>query len=142
MVIRQVLWYASESWTLDKKSESALDASERKVLRRILIPMKENSTWKLSNNNELCRHFEELRASNIITLKRLQRAGHIQLMGEKLTKKDSGKQHYWKRPVGKSRKRWVNAVEIDSREILKVRNWNREPLDRQVWRDHIKEAKA
>jgi hypothetical protein len=26
-----------------------------------------------------------------------------------------------KRPVGKPRKRWVNAVEIDSREVLKVR---------------------
>jgi hypothetical protein len=39
-----VLWYASESWTLDKKSESALDVSERKVLGRILIPVKDNST--------------------------------------------------------------------------------------------------
>jgi hypothetical protein len=39
-VIRPVLWHASESWTLTKKSELALDASERKVLRRILGPMK------------------------------------------------------------------------------------------------------
>jgi hypothetical protein len=40
------------------------------------------------------------------------------------------------------RKRWINAVEIDSREILKVRNWKRESQDRQVWRRHLKEAKA
>jgi hypothetical protein len=37
-----------------------------------------------------------------------------------------------KRPAGKPRKRWVNAVEIDSTEILKVRNWKRESLDRYV----------
>jgi hypothetical protein len=47
-----------------------------------------------------------------------------------------------KRPVGKPRKRWINAVEIDSREILKVRNWKREAINRQVWRRHLKEAKA
>jgi hypothetical protein len=44
-------------------------------------------------------------------------------------------------PVGKPRKRWVNAVETDSRVILKVRNWRRESLDRQVWKRHLKEVK-
>jgi hypothetical protein len=47
-----------------------------------------------------------------------------------------------KRPVGKPRKRWINAVEIDSKEILKLRNWKRESEDRQVWRRHLKKAKA
>jgi hypothetical protein len=47
-----------------------------------------------------------------------------------------------KRPVDKPRKRWINAVEIDSKEILKVRNWKRESQVRQVWRRHLKEAKA
>jgi hypothetical protein len=46
-----------------------------------------------------------------------------------------------KRPVGKPKKRWVKALEIDSTEILKVRNW-RKPLDWQIWRHHLKEAKA
>jgi hypothetical protein len=47
-----------------------------------------------------------------------------------------------KRPVGKSRKRWVNAVEIYNTEILNMRNWKREPADRQIWRPHVEEAKA
>jgi hypothetical protein len=47
-----------------------------------------------------------------------------------------------KRTVGKPRKTWINAVEIDSKEILKVRNCKRESLDRQVWRRHLKQAKA
>jgi hypothetical protein len=45
-----VLWYASESWTLAKKSELALDAFERKVLRRIIGPMKENKAWRIRYN--------------------------------------------------------------------------------------------
>jgi hypothetical protein len=47
-----------------------------------------------------------------------------------------------KRPVGKPRKIWVNEVEIDSREILRVRTRKRLFPDRQVSRHHLKEAKA
>jgi hypothetical protein len=46
------------------------------------------------------------------------------------TENDSGK-----RPVGKTRGRsWVNAVDTETKEILKAGNWKRESLDRQVWR--------
>lgn len=48
----------------------------------------------------------------------------------------------WNRPLGKRTKRWVNAVELDIREILKVRNWKTESPDRQVWRRHLKKAKV
>jgi hypothetical protein len=37
-----------------------------------------------------------------------------------------------KRPIGNPKKRWVNVVEIESRVILKVGNWNRESPERQV----------
>jgi hypothetical protein len=47
-----------------------------------------------------------------------------------------------KRPVGKPRNRWVNSVKIDSRGILKMRNWKRESLDSEVWRRYLKGAKA
>jgi hypothetical protein len=69
-VIKPVLRYTSESWTLAKKSESALDAFERKVLRRILGQMKENNTWRIIYSDEFCKKFEEPSVSNIIKLKR------------------------------------------------------------------------
>jgi hypothetical protein len=47
-----------------------------------------------------------------------------------------------KRPIGNPRKRWINVVEIESRVILKVGSWKRESLERQVWKRHLKEAKA
>jgi hypothetical protein len=64
-----MLWYASESWTLAKKSDLALDAFERKVLRRILGPMKEKNTWRIRYNNELYKQFDKPSISNIIKLK-------------------------------------------------------------------------
>jgi hypothetical protein len=138
MVIRLVLWYASESWTLCKKSELALDAFERKVLRRILGPMKENDAWRIRYNNELYKQFDEPSLSNIIKFKR-----QVQCMeGKRILKRILERHFIGKRPVGKPRERWINAVEIDSREILIVRNWKREALNRQVWRHYLKEAKA
>jgi hypothetical protein len=76
-VIRPVLWYASQSWTLAKKSELALDAFERKVFRRTLGSTKENDAWRIRYNNELYKQFDEPSLSNIIKLKRLQWAGHV-----------------------------------------------------------------
>jgi hypothetical protein len=112
-------------------------------LRRILGPVKENDAWRIRYNNELYKQFYEPSLSNIIKLKRLQWAGHVQRMeGKRIPKRILESNFIGKRPVGKPRNRWINAVEIDSREILKVRNWKRESLDRQVWRRYLKEAKA
>jgi hypothetical protein len=49
--------------------------------------------------------------------------------------------------IGKSsvenpRKRWVNAVEMGNRNILKARNWRRKPLDKQVWRRRLRKFRA
>jgi hypothetical protein len=47
-----------------------------------------------------------------------------------------------KRPVGKPSKRWVNAVEIDIRDILKTRKCKGEYIERQACRRHLKETKV
>jgi hypothetical protein len=67
----------------------------------------------------------------------IQWAGHIQHMDEKRILKMTLKDNIiGERPVGKPIRRWVN------REVLKVKNWERESLDRKVWRRHLKETKA
>jgi hypothetical protein len=143
MVIRPLLWYANENWTFAKKSKSALNAFGGKVLRRLLGPMKESNTCRIRYNIKLWKQFQEPSTSNIIKLKRLQWAGHIQHVDEKCIPESILESNIiGKRPVRKPRERWVNEMEIYSREILKVRNWKRESLDRQVWRRHLKDAKA
>jgi hypothetical protein len=105
--------------------------------------MKEDDAWRIRYNNELYKQFDEPSLSNITELKRLQWAGHVQHMeGKRIPKRILERIFVGKRPVDKPRKRWINAMETDSREIFKVRNSKRESLDRHVWRHYFKEAKA
>jgi hypothetical protein len=51
-------------------------------------------------------------------------------------------QMFGKRPVGKHKKRWMNAVKEGSYQILKWRNWEVKAQDKDEWRSRIEKAKA
>ena len=46
-LIRPVVSYGAEAWTLKKKEEQAVLIFERKIFRRIYGPEYENGEWKL-----------------------------------------------------------------------------------------------
>jgi len=52
-LIRPVVSYGVEAWTLTKKEEQALLIFERKIFRRIYGPKYENGEWKSRTNQEL-----------------------------------------------------------------------------------------
>jgi hypothetical protein len=52
-LIRTVLTYGSETWTLSKNSESVVSTFERKILRRIYGPVQDNGQWRIRYNKEL-----------------------------------------------------------------------------------------
>jgi len=52
-LIRPVVSYGAEAWTLTKKEEQALLIFERKIFRRICGPKYENGEWKSRTNREL-----------------------------------------------------------------------------------------
>jgi hypothetical protein len=83
----------------------------------------------MNDGGYLAIHFAVFYSSFIILAKRMPK----RILGSSI----SGK-----KPVGKPRKSCVNAVEIDSTGILKMRNFNTESLDRQVWSRHLKQAMA
>ena len=82
-MIRPTLWYACESWTLNKSDENALNSFERKILRRILGPINDRGTWRLRNNKEVYNNFKEPCISTIIKFKKLEWAGHVTRMENK-----------------------------------------------------------
>ena len=45
-IIRPIVSYGAEAWTLTKKEEQALLIFERKIFRRIYGPKYENGEWK------------------------------------------------------------------------------------------------
>ncbi|KAG7311679.1 hypothetical protein JYU34_002732 [Plutella xylostella] len=142
-VIRPILMYGCEAWTLTQKEESQLLVAERKVLRKIFGPrQRPDGSWRVLKNAEL----EDLMAgANIVgetKAHRLRWLGHLQRMGEDR----SAKRAYMgrptgRRPVGRPRYRWSDAVEADLRE-LQVVDWRETALDRQKWRSLVSEAKT
>jgi hypothetical protein len=59
VIIRPVLTYASETWTLSKTNERQLSLFERKLLRCIFGAKQENGTWRKRYNYELYETFNE-----------------------------------------------------------------------------------
>jgi len=47
-----------------------------------------------------------------------------------------------RRPVGEPKRRWIYAVEEESKKILSLRKWKRETVPKQEQRGSIQEAKA
>jgi hypothetical protein len=58
------------------------NAFERRILRRIICPIKDKDHWRIKYNKELYEMFKEPEISIVIKLKRLQRAEHLQRMDE------------------------------------------------------------
>ena len=52
-LVRPVVTYGSELWTLTMEEERALAVFERKILRKIYGRVKENELWKTRQNDEL-----------------------------------------------------------------------------------------
>ena len=52
-LIRPVMSYGAEAWTVTKKDEQALLVFKRKIFRRIYGPKYENGEWKSGTNREL-----------------------------------------------------------------------------------------
>jgi hypothetical protein len=77
-LIRPVLYYGCEAWTMTQSSEERLAIFERKILRRILGLVYEGDLGRrLRHNKELYELLDGPDIVKFIKFKRLQWAGHI-----------------------------------------------------------------
>ena len=101
-LIRKVVTYATEVWTMTRKEEEALLIFERKILRGIYTycPKYENGEWKSRTNPEL----EEItKGENIVKWIKGQRIGwlgHLERMGRgkdgvARSSRENGKRKGW-----------------------------------------------
>ena len=75
-IIRRVLPYGSETWTLTKTDENKLRTFENKVLRQIYGPVYDGY-WRRRYNIELHKQFHEPDMVKTIKISRLRRLGHL-----------------------------------------------------------------
>jgi hypothetical protein len=111
---------------------------ENRVLRRIFGPKRDEVTgeWRKLHNEELRDLYSSPSKIRIIKSRRMRWAGHVARMGEKrkayrlLVGKPEGK-----RPLGRSRRRWVDNIRMDLGEVgWGDVDWIGLAQDRNRWR--------
>ena len=145
-IIRPVLTYASETWTLTKELERRLLVFEHSVLRRILGPVRDADTgeWRIRHNRELRELTLLAPVTSFVRAQRLRWAGHVARMApESLLRRVFDGVPEGRRPVGRPRLRWTDCVRQDL-ERLNVPypdQWMVHAQDRRWWRLLVAAAK-
>ena len=80
--------YASQTWVLKEAIVQKLLVFERKILRRIFGPTKENQIWRTKTNEELDKLIKHKNIINHIKAQRLSWFGHVQRMPDTRTVKE------------------------------------------------------
>jgi hypothetical protein len=94
---------------------------ERKIMRKIYGPTKENGQWRIKTNEELVIKYKSQDIITVITFRRLD--GHVIRMDEtRSVKKIFEGKLEGRRGRGRPRLRWTNDVEDDLRK-LGVKRW-------------------
>ena len=141
-IIRPVVTYGSETWTLTKSAENMLNIWERKVLRRIFGPTKDEKGWRMRTNKEVYELYEDPTIVAEIKKGRLRWTGHLERMpnsrGVKVIYTQNPK---GKRPKGRPRLRWLDNVEMDLRQIG-VQAWRKKTADRYERKEVVRQARA
>ena len=115
---------------------------ERKILRGIFEPTKENQTCKIKSNEELDKLIKHENIVSNIEAQRLSWFGHIQRMPEaRAAKKIFKLNPLTKRPRGKPKYRWEDNI-IQDLGQMKIKNWFTCVQDRAKWKDVIEKAKT
>jgi hypothetical protein len=112
--------HGCETWSLTLREEHRLRVFENRVLRRIFGPKGDEviGEWRKLHNKELHDLYFSPSIIRIIKSRRMRWAGHVARMGEKMNSygllvgKPEGK-----RPLGRPRRRWVDNIRMDHREV-------------------------
>jgi len=95
---------------------------ERKILRGIFGPAKENQTWRIKNNEAFDKLIKHKNIVNYIKAQRLSWFGHIQRMREaRATKKIFKWNPLTMRPRGRPKYRWEDIIQDVGQ--MKIKNW-------------------
>jgi hypothetical protein len=136
-LIRSIVTYGSETWTLTSEIENALRTFERKILRKIFGPVQDRGGWRIRYNEELEELIKNEDIVRFIKACRISWLGHVERMSDyAMTKRILYGKLFSTRERGRPKNRWIDGVTMDLRK-MKVMTQNR-----SVWRHVVKEAKA
>ena len=141
-LVQPVLLYEAGSWSLTTTDEELLLVFERKILRMIFGPIRENGEWRIRYNHELQELYQHADVVQKIRTKRLSWAGHVVRMDDdQPAKKVFSREPSGTRRRGRPRTRWVDLVESDTAD-LGIPNWRGTANSRTEWSSLIRLAES
>jgi hypothetical protein len=139
-IIRPIVTFGAESWTITNKMERVFMTWERKILRKPYGPTYENGYWRIKMNQEIYNKFKSPNTLTAIKVCRLEWLGHVVRMdGARIVKKLLEGKPGGGRKKGRPTLRWIDDVESDLRNIgVKIKM----ALDRTEWAFIMTDAKT
>jgi hypothetical protein len=146
-LIRPIALYGSESWNTTSRDEEQLGVFERRVLRTIFGPLKEENAneYRQRYNFELYQLYREPSIVKIMKINRLRWAGHV---ARRQSEPDEPIYRVWqstfvdgKRNRGRPKNSWTENVEADFR-ALGSSNWQESAQDRQRFKKFLDAVKS
>jgi len=118
-IILPVVLYGCETWLLTLREERRLRVFEKRVLRRVFGPKRDEVTgeWR-KLHNVLSDLYSSPNIVRVVKSRRMRWAGHVARMGEGrgvyrvLVVKPEGK-----RPLGSPRRIWEDNIKMDLQEV-------------------------
>ena len=142
-VIRPTVVYSCETWVLKESIIQRLSEFERKILRKIFEPTKEdNGNWRIKTNKELNELIKHQNIINYGQTQRLSWFGHINRMPEtSILKKIYKWKPFTRRQVGRPKSRWEDDIRNDLKK-MKLIKWAGQVQDHLKWKDIVEKAKT
>jgi hypothetical protein len=76
-IIRPIVMYGCEGWTMSEPKEEALKVWERKILRKVYYPKMDTNGRRIHTNKELKDQYKSADIVASIKVRRLEWAGHV-----------------------------------------------------------------
>ena len=133
--------YGCETWSLTLREERKLRVFEKRVLRRVFGPKRDEVTgeWRKLHKEELNYLYSLPNIVRMVKSRRMRWAGHVARMGKGrgvhrvLVGKPEGK-----RPLGRPRRRWEDNFKMDLQELGgSCGDWMELAQDRGRWRELV-----
>jgi hypothetical protein len=132
-MIRPVMMYRAEAWTLRRKEEKLLERTEMRMLRWILgITLKD-----MQRNENILKRIGVACITDKIREARLRWYGHVERSGDTSIRRAMKLEVHGLRSRGRQKKRWMDMIQEDLKSLnLKPEDTGR----RDMWRQRIRVA--
>ena len=142
-LIRPVVTYGCEAWTLTNRDEQHLTIFEHKILRKLCGPVQDrDGSWRIRMDHELRELIGNADIVRFIKSIRIAWLGHVTRMDEKRISKGVLE---WKptgrRIRGRPSKRWIEEIEEDI-QSMGIRGWRKLSKEGREWKRITEKAKT